>query len=173
MKFKCILKIAVSACFLFGIASCQSDLTDEVDSNTPIRQQKLQNLYEKYKDVPIKSLFDMSRATQEVLNGQCVIGAIQYCGNHFNEDISTDEIVNYFGDKVQKDSNGNITGISLSTSDWDAAWNNWFTATLPYSQWDLINKISQGNIACCRLGYDRTHAVVLIGVDEEAEEFLY
>lgn len=56
-------------------------------------EQKLQCLYEMYKDKPIQSLFNTTRATREVLNGECVIGAIQYCGNHFNENISKNEIV--------------------------------------------------------------------------------
>ena len=131
-------------------------------------EQKLQCLYEMYKDKPIQSLFNTTRATREVLNGECVIGAIQYCGNHFNENISKNEIVRYFGDKVQRDKNGNITGIALNTSDWDAALNNWFTATYPYSQAYLIKEIANGKIACCRLGSDRSHAVVLLGVDADA-----
>ena len=79
----------------------------------------------------------------------------------------------YFGDKVQRDKNGNITGIALNTSDWDAALNNWFTATYPYSQAYLINEIANGKIACCRLGSDRSHAVVLLGVDADAGKFIY
>ena len=136
-------------------------------------EQKLQCLYEMYKDKPIQSLFNTTRATREVLNGECVIGAIQYCGNHFNENISKNEIVRYFGDKVQRDENGNITGIALNTSDWDAALNNWFTATYPYSQAYLIKEIANGKIACCRLGSDRSHAVVLLGVDADAGKFIY
>lgn len=79
----------------------------------------------------------------------------------------------YFGDKVQRDKNGNITGIALNTSDWDAALNNWFTATYPYSQAYLIKEIANGKIACCRLGSDRSHAVVLLGVDADAGKFIY
>lgn len=117
--------------------------------------------------------FSLFLIQQEVLNGECVIGAIQYCGSHFNNNISKDEIVTYFGDKVQKDSKGNITGIALNSSDWDDAWNHWFTAIYPNGQWDLINKVNAGNIACCRLGSSRTHAIVLIGVDENSDAFIY
>lgn len=177
MKIPKLYKIAVSACFLLGFVSCQNDFSNSWEDNTPIEQQvkkqKMQILYEKYKDMPIQSLFNSSRATREVLNGQCVIGVIQYCGNKFGKNISTDEIVKYFGDKVQKDDKGNIIGISLSSSEWDSALNHWFTATFPSGQWDLIEKISNGDIACCRLGSDRTHAVVLVGVDENSEEFTY
>lgn len=177
MELRKISKIMSMVCFLFCITGCQNDLTEVMDSNAPmeqqVKEQKLQYFYEKYKNTPIQSFFNTTRATQEVLNGECVIGAIQYCGSHFNNNIPKDEIVTYFGDKVQKDSKGNITGIALNSSDWDAAWNHWFTATYPNSQWDLINKVNAGNIACCRLGSSRTHAIVLIGVDENSEVFIY
>lgn len=97
MKLKRLLKITVFACLLFSVVSCQNDSPEEVMySKTSMEQQteqKLQCLYEMYKDKPIQSLFNTTRATREVLNGECVIGAIQYCGNHFNENISKNEIV--------------------------------------------------------------------------------
>ena len=43
----------------------------------------------------------------------------------------------------------------------------------PYSQAYLINEIANGKIACCRLGSDRSHAVVLLGVDADAGKFIY
>lgn len=177
MELRKISKIMSMVCFLFYFTGCQNDFTEVMDSNAPMEQQvkdqKLQYFYEKYKNTPIQSLFNTTRATQEVLNGECVIGAIQYCGSHFNNNISKDEIVTYFGDKVQKDSKGNIIGIALNSSDWDDAWNHWFTAIYPNGQWDLINKVNAGNIACCRLGSSRTHAIVLIGVDENSDAFIY
>ena len=45
--------------------------------------------------------------------------------------------------------------------------------TYPYSQAYLINEIANGKIACCRLGSDRSHAVVLLGVDADAGKFIY
>lgn len=138
MELRKISKIMSMVCFLFYFTGCQNDFTEVMDSNAPMEQQvkdqKLQYFYEKYKNTPIQSLFNTTRATQEVLNGECVIGAIQYCGSHFNNNISKDEIVTYFGDKVQKDSKGNITGIALNSSDWDDAWNHWFTAIYPNGQ---------------------------------------
>lgn len=180
MKVNTFLKMATIATLLScSFTACNEDVL--VDSTTnPItksseqqdRSLKLQKLIEKYKDTPIQTLFN-TRATREVLNGQCVIGAIQYCGNSIGKTISTDEIVNYLGDKVIKDSAGNITGVNLNSQDWDNVLNHWFTASYPQGQWDLIEKVSKGNIACCRLGSDRSHAIVLIGVDENAEVFKY
>ena len=72
MKLKRLLKITVFACLLFSVVSCQNDSPEEVMySKTSMEQQteqKLQCLYEMYKDKPIQSLFNTTRATREVLN---------------------------------------------------------------------------------------------------------
>lgn len=180
MKMRKLFKTtALSLLLIYSFTACNNDVLVDT-SNSPItksaeqqdRSIKLQKILEKYKDTPIQSLFN-AKATREVLNGQCVIGAIQYCGSHVGITISTDDIVNYLGDKVIKDSAGNITGVSLNSQDWNDLLNRWFNASYPQGQSDLIDKVSNGNIACCRLGSDRTHAIVLIGVDENAEVFKY
>ena len=163
---KTFLKLAIAFLGIaFAFSSCQSDLEDSgIESPA--------NLKDVY-NIPIQSLFDQTRAVSEVLNGECVIGAIQYCGDQFGLTISKEEIVKYFGNKVQTDSQGNITGIVMNTEDWDAALNHWFTATAPNTQYLLIQDIANGKIACCRLGSNRSHAVVLVGVNESKQEFIY
>lgn len=108
-------------------------------------------------------------------NGECVIGVIQYCGKKFGMDIPRDVIIEYFGDKVIKDSNGRIYGIMLDSSDWDKALNNWFTATYPAGQNDVIAKVRDGELVCCRISTDPvyTHAVVLTGLVPNKYQFKY
>lgn len=179
MKLNFLKAAALSMLFMSCFIACNNDVLMDVN-DIPITKSteqqdksiKLQKILEKYKDTPIQSLFN-TKAAREVLNGQCVIGTVQYCGSHVGVTISTDDIIEYLGDKVIKDSAGNITGVNLNSQDWDSLLNRWFRASYPQGQSDLIEKVSSGNIACCRLGSNRSHAIVLIGVDENAEVFRY
>lgn len=164
---------------LIGFIACENDET--MDSQSPVgkseklqieQDSKLQKMLEVYKDMPIQSLFDLGNA-REVMNGECVIGAVQYCGTEVGVNISRDDIIKYLGNKVITDSSGKITGVSLSSTDWHDLLNHWFTASYPQGQVDLIEKVAKGQIAACRQGYNRGHAVVLVGVDASSQAFKY
>lgn len=131
-----------------------------------------------FEDAPIRSLSDSRSDGTSVANGECVIGAIQYCGRRLGMTISRESIIGYFDDKVIRSESGRILGISLSTDDWHKGLNHWFNATLPLGQNDLISQIQyNGRIACCRIipdgVFNVTHAVVLTGVNTSKSQFKY
>ena len=86
----------------------------------------------------------------------------------FNENISKNEVLKYFGDKVKRDKNGNLSQESQKYVWVGCRQNNWFTATYPYSQAYLKNR--NGKITCFWVGSDRKNAVVLFGVDARCGE---
>lgn len=166
MKTTTLFKtLAVFVTFALNLTSCQSEM-DEPQSQIP------------YEDMPIKSLSASRSDVGTVANGECVIGAIQYCGRKVGKTISRESIIEYFGDKVIRSESGSILGIDLNTDDWHRGLNHWFNATLPLGQNDLISKIQyEGKIACCRIVpgpvFNTVHAVVLIGVHRTNPQFKY
>lgn len=147
------------------MTSCQNEL-DEPQWQMPLE------------DAPIRSLSDSRSEISTVGNGECVIGAIQYCGSKLGMKIFREDIINYFDDKIIRSESGSILGISLNTEDWHNGLNHWFNATLPLGQNDLISQIKYNNrIACCRIKPDGvfnvTHAVVLIEVNTYKSQFKY
>lgn len=180
MKFqKDVIKGLFLIASLVGFVACEND--EAMVSQSPVgksekfqveQDSKLQRMLEVYKDKPIQSLFGLGE-TREVMNGECVIGAVQYCGSQLGKSISKDEIVDYLGNKVITDSSGKVTGVNLNSDDWHDLLNHWFTASYPAGQSDLIEKVANGQIAACRQGYNRGHAVVLVGVDASSQAFKY
>lgn len=151
----------------------KKNVTDNTLFSTQTRNILLHNLYETYKNEPIHTLFNTNDDNNGVLNGECVIGLIQICAGDFGKTITKREIIDYFGDKVKYDELGYIIGIELSSQDWDDAFNNWFIAIKPNTQYQLIENVANGWTAVCRLGSLRTHAVYIQGIDQKTHDFYY
>lgn len=168
MRKKIYYCIAVlSAAFMW---SCTSDsLWDNQDNEKQLLGiEKQEQLIKEMKSVFYRNAFQL----RTVANGECVIGSMQYSASELGFSITKEAIVNYLGNKVQYDSDGNITGISLNTNDWDDLLNHFFTSKRPDSQYSLNETIDNGGIAMCRINYG-THAIVLIGVDYSRRTYTY
>lgn len=172
-----IFKKSLFLCFVFAMTGCQDEIEENITDNTLFSTQTrnilLHDLYETYKNEPIHTLFYTNDDNNGILNGECVIGLIQFCAGEFGKTIKKSEIIDYFGDKVKYDELGYIIGIELSSQDWDDAFNNWFIAIKPNTQYQLIDNVANGWTTICRLGSQRTHAVYIQGIDQKTHDFYY